>query len=222
MKDIDLDSLQYLPLVILLDGVLMPKLTIPIILTRHEYSALRYSKKGHIGVVQASGPNEDHNSALFQTGCLGRIIDIEMIKNQLVVEVEGICRFDINELKPAPFEENPILHVNYTRYLHDLNETSEESFQLTATENKNFSKIQERMSLGMFKKTDIDLNIWKKISNQKMIAALSALSPLQSIEKQAILEKETINEQSQLMIEFMLDHSIVNHFYNDNNPITYH
>src|SRR5690606_27824334 len=77
--------------------VLFPKAVLPLVISSSEEKAIIEGalKTGHrmIGVVQ---PLDETKDKLHKTGCLGRIISFyETDSGGMLVNVKGICRFDV-------------------------------------------------------------------------------------------------------------------------------
>ena len=133
-----------------------------------------------IGIIQP----KNNNNELFQMGCIGKITSyIETPDYRLVLNLEGVCRFVLNERNLTPqgyYQAN----VNCQDYLDDLN-NMEPSMDRNAL-------IQKYTNFFKMKKLDIDKEVLSETSNLQLLSTLAMLAPFNKIDKQAILESPNI------------------------------
>ena len=134
-----------------------------------------------IGIIQP----KNNNNELFQMGCIGKITSyIETPDYRLVLNLEGICRFVLNErnLTPSGYYQATI---NCQEYLSDLNnmEPNVDRSEL----------IQKYTNFFKMKKLDIDKDVLAETSNLQLLSTLAMLAPFNKIDKQAILESPNIS-----------------------------
>lgn len=202
-----------LPLLPLHGAVLMPRASMPIPLHEEEFVAIIDSaplEHSYIGVVQpilSNMPSDvDASQYLFRTGCAGRIIDItETQDEKYIVTLTGECRFDlVQEVKNDHLYRTA--RVDYSRYVMDI--VDEIDFVLDR--GRLFQALKP-----YFQMIDLSPN-WdeiQRISNEKLITALTMICPFQPNEKQAILEVPSLQEQAKL-VQALLEHAIVETAYN--------
>ena len=170
-----------------LDNVLLlpfGKLPLNIFEERYVNMALD-SLKSHrmIGVIQP----KNNNNELFMMGCIGKITSyIETPDYRIVLNLEGVCRFVLNErnLTPKGYYQ---ASINCNDYLDDL-KNIEPNIDRTGLIKKyaNFFKI---------KKLDIDKGVLAETSNLQLLSTLAMLAPFNKIDKQAILESPNLMER---------------------------
>lgn len=170
-----------------LDNVLLlpfGKLPLNIFEERYVNMALD-SLKSHrmIGVIQP----KNNNNELFMMGCIGKITSyIETPDYRIVLNLEGVCRFVLNErdLTPKGYYQ---ASINCNDYLDDLKDI-EPNIDRTGLIKKyaNFFKI---------KKLDIDKGVLAETSNLQLLSTLAMLAPFNKIDKQAILESPNLMER---------------------------
>ena len=170
-----------------LDNVLLlpfGKLPLNIFEERYINMALD-SLKSHrmIGVIQP----KNNNNELFMMGCIGKITSyIETPDYRIVLNLEGVCRFVLNErdLTPKGYYQ---ASINCNDYLDDLKDI-EPNIDRTGLIKKyaNFFKI---------KKLDIDKGVLAETSNLQLLSTLAMLAPFNKIDKQAILESPNLMER---------------------------
>lgn len=178
-------------------AILLPRAQLPIPINDLDHlmmaiEALRTHKM--IGVVQPISVADItvETYPIFKTGCAGQILDLnEIEEGRFLLTLKGICRFKIIEEFKTKESSREAL-VNY------------EDYALDCVEDNDFSFDRPRLLKALeqyFRVVDITPN-WQEIaktSNEKLIAALTMVCPLEAREKQAVLEAPTPKEQSQLM-----------------------
>ncbi len=133
-----------------------------------------------IGVIQP----KNNNNELFQMGCIGKITSyIETPDYRLVLNLEGVCRFVLNErnLTPQGYYQ---ASIDCQDYLDDLN-------NMEPSMDRN-GLIQKYTNFFKMKKLDIDKEVLSETSNLQLLSTLAMLAPFNKIDKQAILESPNI------------------------------
>ena len=134
-----------------------------------------------IGIIQP----KNNNNELFQMGCIGKITSyIETPDYRLVLNLEGICRFVLNErnLTPNGYYQ---AKIDCQEYLSDLN-NMEPNVDRSVL-------IQKYTNFFRMKKLDIDKDVLSETSNLQLLSTLAMLAPFNKIDKQAILESPNIS-----------------------------
>ena len=133
-----------------------------------------------IGIIQ---PKNDNNE-LFMMGCIGKITSyIETPDFRIVLNLEGICRFVIQErylTQNGYYQAN----IKVNEFLDDLNE-------IEPNIDRN-SLIKKYENFFKMRKLEIDKNILQETSNLQLLSTLAMLAPFNKIDKQAILESPNI------------------------------
>ena len=133
-----------------------------------------------IGIIQP----KNNNNELFQMGCIGKITSyIETPDYRLVLNLEGVCRFVLNErnLTPQGYYQ---ASIDCQDYLDDLN-------NMEPSMDRN-GLIQKYTNFFKMKKLDIDKEVLSETSNLQLLSTLAMLAPFNKIDKQAILESPNI------------------------------
>ena len=133
-----------------------------------------------IGIIQP----KNNNNELFQMGCIGKITSyIETPDYRLVLNLEGVCRFVLNErnLTPQGYYQ---ASIDCQDYLDDLN-------NMEPNMDRN-GLIQKYTNFFKMKKLDIDKEVLAETSNLQLLSTLAMLAPFNKIDKQAILESPNI------------------------------
>ncbi len=134
-----------------------------------------------IGIIQP----KNNNNELFQMGCIGKITSyIETPDYRLVLNLEGVCRFVLNErnLTPNGYYQAKIDCQNYLSDLNNMEPNVDRS-----------ELIQKYTNFFKMKKLDIDKDVLSETSNLQLLSTLAMLAPFNKIDKQAILESPNIS-----------------------------
>ena len=128
-----------------------------------------------IGIIQP----KNNNNELFQMGCIGKITSyIETQDYRLVLNLEGVCRFILNErnITPKGYYQASIDCDNYLSDLQDIEPQIDRD-----------SLIQKYSNYFKMKKLEIDKEVLSETSNQQILSTLTMLAPFNKIDKQACL-----------------------------------
>tara|TARA_X000000950_G_scaffold130543_1_gene162970 strand:+ start:1183 stop:1842 length:660 start_codon:yes stop_codon:yes gene_type:complete len=170
-----------------LDNVLLlPFGKLPLNIFEERYIKMTFdSLKNHkmIGIIQP----KNNNNELFQMGCIGKITSyIETSDYRLVLNLEGLCRFVLNDRNMTPNGYYQAT-INCDDYLNDL---LDEEPKIDRN-----SLIQKYSNYFKMKKLEIDKEVLSETSNQQILSTLTMLAPFNKIDKQAILESSNIYER---------------------------
>ena len=136
-----------------------------------------------IGIIQP----KSNNNELFMMGCIGKITSyIETPDFRLVLNLEGVCRFVLNErnLTSKGYYQG---NIETDNYLDDLNEIEPMIDRSTL--------IQKYTNFFKIKKLEIDKDILGETSNLQLLSTLAMLAPFNKIDKQAILESPNVKDR---------------------------
>ena len=177
------DSLPIFPL----DNVLLlPFGKLPLNIFEERYiNMVLDSLRSHrmIGIIQP----KNNNNELFMMGCIGKITSyIETPDYRLVLNLEGVCRFVLNErnLTSKGYYQG---NIETNNYLDDLNEIEPMLDRNTL--------IQKYTNFFKIKKLAIDHEILGETSNLQLLSTLAMLAPFNKIDKQAILESPNVKDR---------------------------
>ena len=170
-----------------LDNVLLlPFGKLPLNIFEERYIKMTLdSLKSHrmIGIIQP----KNNNNELFQMGCIGKITSyIETPDYRLVLNLEGVCRFVLNERNLTP-EGYYQATIDCQDYLSDLN-NMEPNVDREGL-------IQKYTNFFKMKKLAIDKDVLAETSNLQLLSTLAMLAPFNKIDKQAILESPNISSR---------------------------
>ena len=170
-----------------LDNVLLlpfGKLPLNIFEERYIKMALDSLKTNRlIGIIQP----KNNNNNFFMMGCIGKITSyIETPDYRIVINLEGVCRFIINEYNLSQ-DGYYVAKIDTSNFLEDLNE-----FEPRIDRDNLLKKYSNFFKI---KKLKIDKDILQETSNLQLLSTLAMLAPFNKIDKQAILESPNITER---------------------------
>jgi len=128
-------------------------------------------------------------------GCAGKVQDIRFSNDEVLVSIQGICRFEIIETLPEAKNTLPRVKVSYEKYKEDLNPSCN-----TENGEKLLSVID-----NFFKKFSIERD-WDTVKNTPsniLVSAITTAFPFHPIEKQALLETVSLDEQSKMIMKII-------------------
>ena len=175
-----------LPIFPLDNVLLLPFGKLPLNIFEERYINMVFdSLQSHrmIGIIQP----KNNNNELFMMGCIGKITSyIETNDFRLVLNLEGICRFILNErnLTSKGYYQG---NIETDNYLDDLNEIEPMLDRNTL--------IQKYTNFFKIKKLAIDQEILEETSNLQLLSTLAMLAPFNKIDKQAILESPNVKDR---------------------------
>ena len=175
-----------LPIFPLDNVLLLPFGKLPLNIFEERYiNMVLDSLKSHrmIGIIQP----KNNNNELFMMGCIGKITSyIETPDYRLVLNLEGICRFILNErnLTSKGYYQG---NIDTNNFLEDLNE-------IEPMLDRNIL-IQKYTNFFKIKKLAIDKELLAETSNLQLLSTLAMLAPFNKIDKQAILESPNVKDR---------------------------
>jgi Lon protease-like protein len=150
-----------------------------------------------IGMIQADGTGDPEKPGLSRVGCVGKLTSFaETDDGRYLVTLTGICRFAVaREYQvQTPYRQ---VTADWTRFAADL--TTPRAFE-------GFDRTGLLEALRAYLDRN-NLNAdWSSIDEaqaEPLVNALSALCPFVPIEKQALLEAQTIEDRRDVLIALM-------------------
>ena len=175
-----------IPLFPLENVLLLPYGKLPLNIFEERYIQMTLdSLQSHrlIGIIQP----KNNNNEFYLMGCIGKITSyIETPDYRIVLNLEGVCRFILNEqfLTPNGYLSG---EINISDYLEDMNNMEPQ------LDRKDL--IQKYSNFFKMKKLEIDQEVLAETSNLQLLSTLAMLAPFNKIDKQAILESPNIMER---------------------------
>jgi Lon protease-like protein len=188
-----------LPVFPLAGALLLPRGQLPLNIFEPRYlqmadDALRTHRV--IGMVQ---PNEHarpgrSGPAIHDVGCAGRVTQFgETGDGRLLLTLTGVCRFRIREELHASTPYRQCM-VDYEDFAIDLDARAGEE------EVDRQSLIRMLRAFAESNRIKLDWNEIERAPNEALVNALAMMSPFGSIEKQALLEAQTLKARAEVLV----------------------
>ena len=147
-----------------------------------------------IGMIQP----EPNSESLFVTGCAGRIISFEeTVDGRYMIALRGISRFTIiretTDRTRTPYRTAKVNWQPFTADTQPLPHAVEAKEHMLCLLKKFFVLNDMRCDWEMLKQTD----------DEKLLSILAMICPFSPLEKQALLEAETVQARTILFTELL-------------------
>ncbi|MEO1303833.1 MAG: LON peptidase substrate-binding domain-containing protein [Pseudomonadota bacterium] len=183
-----------------LSGVLLfPRWSLPLNIFEPRYlNMIDDAMSGHriIGMIQSNSDDRVHPS-LAKTGCAGRITSYsETDDGRYLISLTGICRFHIHEelALETPYRQ---VRADWQPFALDLAAPVENSLPdrlVLVNSLKRYTQINSM---------EVDWEAVEHAPMETLINALCAGCPFGTIEKQALLEAQTVAERADTLITLL-------------------
>ncbi|MDP2356515.1 MAG: LON peptidase substrate-binding domain-containing protein [Beijerinckiaceae bacterium] len=188
-----------LPIFPLSGALLLPRGQMPLNIFEPRYLQMfEDALRGHrlIGMVQ---PNEltasvHDEPAVHAVGCAGRITQFaESGDGRLLITLTGICRFRVSQelTTTTPYRQ---CAVAFGDFAGDLDARSGED------EVDRESVVRMLRAFSESNRVKLDWNEIEKAPNEALVNALAMMSPFGTVEKQALLEAETLKARAEVLV----------------------
>ncbi|HEX2528731.1 MAG TPA: LON peptidase substrate-binding domain-containing protein [Geminicoccus sp.] len=190
----------HFPIFPLAGALLLPGGNLPLNIFEPRYLAMvRDAMQTHkiIGMVQPRPEQENERSPkVYDVGCAGRITHFEETDDgRFQIALTGVCRFDIvQELDCGTLYRQ--IHADFRRWLGDL-EPSEPAIELRAALLDALKQFLDAHELAAE---------WSGIEQAPMsglVTSLAMICPFEPSEKQALLEAENLDRQTDILTALM-------------------
>jgi len=176
-------------------AIQVPRMHLPLHIFEERYRALindAMARDRHIGMIQ---PRDDREPpALFDVGCLGRIIDIEALDDgRFNIVLEGVARFrNVEELDVS---------TAFRQVSAELEEPESEDEVLASTERAALEiesrKYAERQGY------EVDWDSLGRLDDMSLVNGIAQIAPFDAASKQALLEIDGLSARTELIIQLM-------------------
>jgi len=191
-----------LPLFPLSGALLLPHGHLPLNIFEPRYLSMVEDALGQgrmIGMVQplsvASDPVPD-DAPLFPVGCAGRIVSFEETETgHLFIALRGVCRFNI-EGENSLEKGYRLARVDYRAFGGDLKEDEGK----IANRPRLIDAVRQFFTL---KDIEVDWQAIEEAADETLVTSLAMICPLESREKQALLECPGLSERGDLLTSLM-------------------
>lgn len=149
-----------------------------------------------VGMVQPdeTAPGLRGAPAIHTVGCAGRITQFaETGDGRILITLSGVCRFRIMEELTAatPYR---ICMVDFATFAADLDA------RLGEEEVDRQSVVRMLRAFAENNRIKLDWNEIERAPNEALVNALAMMSPFGSVEKQALLEAETLKARAEVLV----------------------
>ena len=201
-----------LPLFPLNGVLLLPRGTMPLNVFEPRYLAMvdaALAGGRMIGIIQPAadgtvGLSAPDGTNLYRTGCAGRIIGFQETEDgRYLIELRGICRFDISE-ELALRDGYRRVRPDFSSYHRDLAPDADPA----ADTGEGTAIDRDRLLAGLkgyFDQQNIsaDWDALRKTPDERLVTTLSMVCPFDPAEKQVLLEADDLAQRCKLLIGFV-------------------
>jgi uncharacterized protein len=175
-------------------ALLFPRMQLPLHIFEPRYRAMvsdALVRDRRIGMVQPRGGGD--KPPLFQTGCVGRIADVEALDDgRFNIVLEGLARFTIlRELEvTTPF-----------RQVEAALEPTREDEVLAPVERASIEMEARRFAdeLGYA----VDWEAVTRLDDESLVNGIAQIAPFDVASKQALLEASSLSDRATLAVQLM-------------------
>ena len=175
-------------------AILFPGMHLPLHIFEPRYRALvsdAMARDRRIGMIQPRG--EGDHPPLYDIGCVGRIMDIEMLDDgRSNIVLEGLSLFRVVRELEVP--------TRFRQVEAELIETpADESLSLAARaglemESKRFAEAQGYA---------VDWNAVGRLDDASLVNGIAQIAPFDAAAKQALIETPVLAERAELIVQLL-------------------
>ena len=193
-----------IPIFPLSNFIIFPNTTVPLNIFEPRYvEMINESMKTNkmIDLIQPKKNKINSIPTLHEVGCLGKITNFDQVDGRYLIELGGVCRFNITKEveNKKPYRE---CEVNFDGFQADL-ELQEQILKFSDLE-LIFKDLK-----SLFEKKGYVIN-WKSLEKQNLnetINALAMASPFSLEEKQVLLETQNLEIRKNKIAEILNTYS---------------
>lgn len=181
---------EIIPIFPLEGALLLPRGELPLNIFEPRYLAMvADALQGNrlIGIIQPE----------YKTGCVGRIVKFEeSLDGRYLISLRGLCRFQLGLQAPTPSLSYRRAHVTWSGFAEDM--VKPECLDIDKAHLKNLlRRYFETQGLSM------DWDLVDEVADEGLLTALAMVCPLESTEKQALLESKCCKSRADLLIKLL-------------------
>ncbi len=176
-------------------ALLFPGMHLPLHMFEERYRALvndAMARDRHIGMIQPK--DEGDVPALYDIGCLGKIIDIEALDDgRFNVVLEGVARFRVlEELDASTAFRQVRAEVEENKELDEVLASAERA--ALEIESRKFADLQGYQ---------VDWDSIGRLDDFSFVNGIAQIAPFDAASKQALLEVDGLANRSELIIQLL-------------------
>ncbi|MBB5699906.1 LON peptidase substrate-binding domain-containing protein [Sphingomonas yantingensis] len=175
-------------------AILFPGMHLPLHIFEPRYRAMvsdALARDRRIGMVQPRGPGDP--PPLFETGCVGRIVDVEAHDDgRFDIVLEGVALFRI------------VRELEVTTLFRQV-----EAELLPRTEDETLS-LGMRASIEMESRRfaevhgyAVDWEAVTRLDDESLVNGIAQIAPFDVASKQALLETESLDDRAELLVQLI-------------------
>jgi len=190
-----------LPIFPLPGAILLPNAPLPLNIFEHRYLNMVFDTLAESRMIGMIQPDPTDSETLSQTGCAGRISSFrETDDGRLLINLTGICRFSVKEEIPTIRGYRRVV-PDWHRFASDYHE------HLVPVDTKDLMKTLDRYLQA--NNLEADMETLKTLPGPQMVNFLSVHLPLESGDKQALVEANDVAERIKVLTALTQISSVV-------------
>jgi len=176
-------------------ALLFPGMHLPLHIFEERYRALindAMARDRRIGMIQPKEAGK--HPALFDVGCLGKIIDIEALEDgRFNVVLEGVARFRIvEEIDASTAFRQVRAEIEDDREMDEVLASAERA--ALEIESRKFSELQGYQ---------VDWDSIGRLDDMAFVNGIAQIAPFDAASKQALLEVDGLANRAELIIQLL-------------------
>lgn len=183
---------QSLPVFPLGSVLLLPGGKLPLNIFEPRYLAMIQSVLGGHRMIGMVHPQTDEGQpdGLYPLGCAGRIVHFEEADDgRFEILLAGVCRFSIRRERPLAPGGYREVEPDWNAFLQDLRSPADEDFDLDRT-----ALLEAFAAVLEHRAQQLNMRAVASLSNAELVRVIAQHSPLAAIERQSLLEADTLPE----------------------------
>jgi Lon protease-like protein len=177
-------------------ALLFPGMHLPLHIFEERYRALindAMARDRRIGMIQPKEAGK--HPALFDVGCLGKIIDIEALEDgRFNVVLEGVARFRIvEEIDASTAFRQVRAEIEDDREMDEVLASAERA--ALEIESRKFAELQGYQ---------VDWDSIGRLDDMAFVNGIAQIAPFDAASKQALLEVDGLANRAELIIQLLL------------------
>ncbi|HEX7872506.1 MAG TPA: LON peptidase substrate-binding domain-containing protein [Sphingobium sp.] len=177
-------------------AILFPRMHLPLHVFEPRYRALvsdAMARDQRIGMIQPRG--SDDPLALFDVGCIGRIIDVQALEDgRYNIVLEGEARFRVGAERDVTTLFRQIDASPMTPEEDDPGILASTERAALEAESRRFA---DKLGYG------VDWDAVARLDDETFVNAIAQVGPFDSAAKQALLEANQLSDRSEMLIQLM-------------------
>lgn len=181
-------------------AVLFPGLHMPLHIFEPRYSAMvqevlaRDRQIGMIQPRQIAGEEDREPPALYDVGCVGRIIDVEALdEGRFNLVLEGVARFRLRRELDVT--------TSFRQVEAEIESNSWEAEALSSVERAGLEREAKRYAEAQG--YAVDWNAVGHLDDNTLVNGIAQVAPFDAAAKQALLETTPLDERAEMVIQLM-------------------